>query len=461
MARKQVTIPVSFELTKSAAAKVMQEFKKIQNIAGNESKPMIEKQLAQYASVLKNVEKIQPGQIISEQEGLKVDKILKDISGSFELFSREIRKAITKESGLEEMEEELKSLQDRINNMRKGLADSRKVAEGQRFSAKNYLETTGGLSPEAADLGFGRLKNPEKIIAKTIVVLDELKKKQQELYNTTPEEERKSQAYITQNDLLNKQITAVEGLASKAKEHQSAIDKEDIEGQAKRIEILNNSITDQKTKIDNTKKSIEEKTNSLTNLTNAQTAFKDEVNQSKTVLTEEEKALQQTQEKMESMEKTVEQSITRFFGLRMIFNTLKRVMRDSIRVIQELDKSFTEMAMVTTMSTKEVWEMKDAFVGIAQASGMTISEVSKIGVEFFRQGRSISETLKLTEAAAISARIANISGADSVRYLTSAINGFQLSASQAMEVSDKFASLAASSASSYEELATALSKVGA
>jgi len=43
--------------------------------------------------------------------------------------------------------------------------------------------------------------------------------------------------------------------------------------------------------------------------------------------------------------------------------------------------------------------------------------------------------------------------------LTTAINGFGLAAEDALNVSDKFAALAASSATSYEELATALSKV--
>lgn len=145
----------------------------------------------------------------------------------------------------------------------------------------------------------------------------------------------------------------------------------------------------------------------------------------------------------------------------LIFSNLRKVYRQTIETIKELDKSFNEIAMVTTMTTKEAWELKDAFTEIASATGQTISAIAELSVQFFRQGRSISETIRLTEAAAMAARIAGISVTDSVNYLTSAINGFQMSASQAMEVSDKFAALAASSASSYEELAIALSKVAA
>ena len=76
-----------------------------------------------------------------------------------------------------------------------------------------------------------------------------------------------------------------------------------------------------------------------------------------------------------------------------------------------------------------------------------------------KQGKSIKDALTLTQAAVSAAKIAGISTADSVNYLTTALNGFRLSAEDAMSVSDKFAAVAASSATDYNELAVALSKV--
>ena len=78
---------------------------------------------------------------------------------------------------------------------------------------------------------------------------------------------------------------------------------------------------------------------------------------------------------------------------------------------------------------------------------------------FFRQGRTVSDAMELTKVAAIAARVASIDAVKSANFLTSAINGFGMAASQAMAVSDRFAALGASSASSYEEMAIALSKV--
>jgi TP901 family phage tail tape measure protein len=91
--------------------------------------------------------------------------------------------------------------------------------------------------------------------------------------------------------------------------------------------------------------------------------------------------------------------------------------------------------------------------------GTTTDQVAKLGVFFARQGRSASEAMELTRVAALAAKVASIDAAESANYLTSAINGFGLAIDQAMAISDKFAALGASSASSYQEMAVALSKV--
>lgn len=91
--------------------------------------------------------------------------------------------------------------------------------------------------------------------------------------------------------------------------------------------------------------------------------------------------------------------------------------------------------------------------------GSTTTEIAKLSVFFFRQGLAQKDALIMTEVAATAAKVASIDATESANFLTSAINGFGLASSDAMKVSDKFAALGAASASSYEELAVALSKV--
>lgn len=142
----------------------------------------------------------------------------------------------------------------------------------------------------------------------------------------------------------------------------------------------------------------------------------------------------------------------------LVLGTMKKALRNAIETVQVLDKALTEQAMVSGMTREQVYGLLSSYQELAMASGATTKEVATVATEFFRQGKSAEEALTLTEAAVKAAKVASISTSDSVDYLTTAINGFKMSAEDAMDVSDRFAALAASSATNYEELAIALSK---
>lgn len=143
----------------------------------------------------------------------------------------------------------------------------------------------------------------------------------------------------------------------------------------------------------------------------------------------------------------------------MMQRTLTKAVHSAVRTIRDLDKYLTEQAMVTGKTRKEVFGLTKSYQNLAIQYNTTTKEVAEVNTEFMRQGKTIADSLKLTQAAIASARVAGVSGAESVNYLTTALNGFQLSAKEAMTVSDKFAAIAAASATDYEEIATALSKV--
>ena len=137
----------------------------------------------------------------------------------------------------------------------------------------------------------------------------------------------------------------------------------------------------------------------------------------------------------------------------------RRALNSAVATVKDLDRYLTEQAMVTGKTRKEVYGLVSTYQNLATQYNATSKEVAEVNTEFMRQGKSLSESIQLTEAALASARVAGISGAESVNYLTTALNGFQLAAEDAMKVSDKFAAVAAASATSYEEIAVALSKV--
>ena len=138
---------------------------------------------------------------------------------------------------------------------------------------------------------------------------------------------------------------------------------------------------------------------------------------------------------------------------------LKAAGRAAIQTVKELDKSLTEQAMVTGMSRKQTYDLTKRYQDLALQVGATTKEIASVATEYMKQGKTVEDSLKLTEAAVAAAKVARVSVGDSVNYLTTALNGFRLSAEDAMLVSDKFAAVAAASATDYDELAIALSKV--
>jgi TP901 family phage tail tape measure protein len=157
--------------------------------------------------------------------------------------------------------------------------------------------------------------------------------------------------------------------------------------------------------------------------------------------------------------KNLGERATAAFSYYLVFNQLKRLFNDSLNTIKQLDKAMTDAAIVTSMNRKEAWALLGTYQNLARSTGLATSEIANVVTQFLRQGRSIADALKLTEIAAKSAKVAGISANDAVNYLTSAVNGFGLAANQSEMIADKFAAIAAQSATSFQELALAMSKV--
>lgn len=146
-----------------------------------------------------------------------------------------------------------------------------------------------------------------------------------------------------------------------------------------------------------------------------------------------------------------------------VYSTIVRIAKSALReaaaTITELDKSLTEQARVTGRTRDQAYGLLTTYQNMAQVVGATTKEVAEASSEFIKQGKSIQDALTLSKAAVSAAKVAGISVGDSINYLTTALNGFKLSAEEARKVSDKFAAVASASASGYNEIAIALSKV--
>ena len=158
---------------------------------------------------------------------------------------------------------------------------------------------------------------------------------------------------------------------------------------------------------------------------------------------------------------TFQQATKAIISSRLVLQTLRKIMNEAVRTIREMDKALTGMTAVTGKSREEVLELIPTLKKLAQQTSSTMTDVANLTTEYLRQGRSMEDALELAKETAKAAQIAEISTSDSLTYMTSAINGFNLAASDAAHVSDVFANVAAKTATDYEQLAVALSKVSA
>lgn len=149
---------------------------------------------------------------------------------------------------------------------------------------------------------------------------------------------------------------------------------------------------------------------------------------------------------------------TAVFGLTNAFIYMNRFIRQSVTAIKELDAAFTEIAVVTDMTTTQLWESFDTYNEMAQRLGTTTVDAIKTSALYYQQGLDTAEVMTLTEETMKMARIAGMDFAEATDRMTAALRGFKLEMSEASRVNDVFSALAAESAVDTDELSYALTK---
>lgn len=149
------------------------------------------------------------------------------------------------------------------------------------------------------------------------------------------------------------------------------------------------------------------------------------------------------------------------FSWAALWNIGKKMFSEAISTVKGMDEALNGMVMVTGKSREEVDALIPKIQELSKTTSTAMTEVASLITEYTKQGRSITDSFILAEQTAKAAKIAGISATESIQYMTSAINGFNLAAKDATKVSDIFANIAAVSATDYEQLAISLSKVSA
>lgn len=154
----------------------------------------------------------------------------------------------------------------------------------------------------------------------------------------------------------------------------------------------------------------------------------------------------------------VRNAIVNFMGFHQILNLTRNAVRQAAQHIQELDTVMSKIAIVTDMSTSDLWKQVDAYSDMAQTYGVSIKGAYEVSQIYYQQGLETADVLTLTNETLKLAKISGLDYATTTDYMTTALRGFKMEMSEASTVVDVYSALAANTAVSQEELAVAMSK---
>lgn len=175
--------------------------------------------------------------------------------------------------------------------------------------------------------------------------------------------------------------------------------------------------------------------------------------------------VKKSREQVDPFQKTLQklsksfQAIALFSIAQFGFRGLTGTLSEAIEYTKQLDKSMTDIRIVTGATTGELKQFAEEYNKMGQEMGRTTTEVADSFGVFYRQGKEGVEAQKMVEATIVGASVSGENLVEVSDKLTSVINGFQLSSEEAMSVMDKFAILDASMSTSFKEMSYAMTKI--
>lgn len=164
--------------------------------------------------------------------------------------------------------------------------------------------------------------------------------------------------------------------------------------------------------------------------------------------------LQQAQQTFNS----IKTAITNFMGFNQVLNLTKRAVTEAMNHIKQLDATMNGIAIVTDMTTSDLWKQIDTYSKVAQTYGTTIQGAYEVSKIYYQAGYETNDVLTLMNETLKLSKVSGLDYAAATDYMMTATRGFHMEISEAAKVVDVYSALAANTAVSQEELAVAMSK---
>jgi len=125
--------------------------------------------------------------------------------------------------------------------------------------------------------------------------------------------------------------------------------------------------------------------------------------------------------------------------------------------VKELDKSFAQIAMVTSYEVSDLWGRYEEYAQLANRLGQSTQSVVEASGLYYQQGLDTAEVMELTEQTMKLATLAGLDFKEATAQMTAAIRGFHMEMSEGQRVTDVYAEVAAHAAVDVKGLSDAMS----
>lgn len=183
-----------------------------------------------------------------------------------------------------------------------------------------------------------------------------------------------------------------------------------------------------------------------------------EINRLTTAIGREDKAAKEAVKEGQKQAKEVGKIALGSFAGISINSVFEDAIRRGIAFFKEYDETLTRTMMVTGMARDEVLQLTSSYNDLANQLSSTTKDVAAAQLVFYQQGLNTRDSLAMTEASIAISKTGGIEAGEAANRLTAAIRGYQLAASDAMDIADKMSALDAAAASSVDELTVAMQK---
>ena len=152
--------------------------------------------------------------------------------------------------------------------------------------------------------------------------------------------------------------------------------------------------------------------------------------------------------------------VRHFFSLTNTFDLFKRVVRESINTVKELDAVMTETAVVTDFTIGDMWDKLPMYSKQASKLGASIKDLYGATTLYYQQGLNSDQAMNVGIETMKMARIANMEASEATTAMTAALRGFnmEINETSATRVNDVYSELAAITAADTNQIATAMKK---